>query len=162
ISGCQRDDLTSVLVSPWIGIGLVLGVLQVWHLFLPVSTWVFGIVFAIGVLSAALLGGRALPEIASVARRYPGATVVAILICLCLVNRSLNDQEYPDQGLYYLNAIRWEHDYAIVPGLGNLHDRLAFNNSVFLLHAMLESLVGRPYTAHIVNGFISALAVPVI
>ena len=34
---------------------------------------------------------------------------------------------------------------------------LGFNNSVFLLHAMLESLVGRPYTAHVVNGFISAL-----
>lgn len=162
ISRCQRNDLTSVLISPWVGMSIVLGVLQIWHLFLPVGTWAFNIVFTVGLLSAALLGAKALPEIVEVVRRNPGATGIAVFICLWLVNRALNDQEYADQGLYYLNAIRWERSYAIVPGLGNLHDRLGFNNSVFLLHAMLESLVGRPYTAHVVNGFISALAVPII
>ena len=58
ISRCQRNDLTSVLISPWIGMGVVLGVLQIWHLFLPVGTWAFSLVFAVGLLSAALLARR--------------------------------------------------------------------------------------------------------
>ena len=79
-----------------------------------------------------------------------------------LANRSLSTQIYTDHGLYYMNGIRWATDYRIVPGLANLHHRLAFNNSNFLLHAMLELGGWRNYTAHIVNGFLAAMAVPII
>jgi hypothetical protein len=43
-----------------------------------------------------------------------------------------------DAGLYYLQSIRWLNEYPIIPGLGNLHDRLAFNQSSFGLVAALN------------------------
>jgi hypothetical protein len=43
-----------------------------------------------------------------------------------------------DAGLYYLQSIRWLNEYPIIPGLGNLHDRLAFNQSSFGLVAILN------------------------
>lgn len=43
-----------------------------------------------------------------------------------------------DAGLYYLQSIRWLNEYPIIPGLGNLHDRLAFNQSSFGLVATLN------------------------
>jgi hypothetical protein len=98
----------------------------------------------------------------AVARRQPWLSTLMALLVLWLVNRSLHEQFYADQGLYYLSAIRWTTDYAIVPGLGNLHNRLAFNNSNFLLHAMLEVIVGRGYSAHVLNGFMAALALPIV
>jgi hypothetical protein len=36
-----------------------------------------------------------------------------------------------DSGLYHFQSIRWLNEYPIVTGLGNLHGRLAFNQSYF-------------------------------
>jgi hypothetical protein len=43
-----------------------------------------------------------------------------------------------DSGLYYFQAIRWINSFPIVPGLGNLHGRLAFNQSFFTWVAVLN------------------------
>lgn len=40
-----------------------------------------------------------------------------------------------DTGVYHIQAIMWIHQYAVVPGLGNLHGRLAFNPNTFNLEA---------------------------
>ena len=41
-----------------------------------------------------------------------------------------------DSGLYHAQAIRWIEEYGVVPGLANLHCRLAYNSSAFLLTAL--------------------------
>lgn len=43
-----------------------------------------------------------------------------------------------DDGLYHLASIRWLNEYAIVPGLGNLHGRLAFNYAYYPFAASLN------------------------
>jgi hypothetical protein len=43
-----------------------------------------------------------------------------------------------DSGLYHFGSIRWLNEYAIVPGLGNLHWRLALNQSYFGFLAILN------------------------
>src|SRR3972149_10875198 len=161
-SRCRREDAVSLMVVPWVGAGLVIAVLQLWHFAAAINGWTLGAVSVVGMLSAATLGGRQLALLAKICRERPTAVVISMLLVVWLVNRSLNSQEYTDHGLYYLNAIRWNTDYPVVLGLGNLHDRLAFNNSNFLLHAMLEVGPWRGYSAHLVNGFLAALAVPII
>ena len=61
-----------------------------------------------------------------------------------------------DTDLYHAQAIRWIEEYGIVPGLGNLHNRLAYNSSFLPLQALfsLKWLFGR--SLHSVNGFICA------
>ena len=43
-----------------------------------------------------------------------------------------------DSGLYHFASIRWLNEEAIVPGLGNLHWRLALNQSYFGFLALLN------------------------
>ena len=52
-------------------------------------------------------------------------------IILYSVHRPINY----DTSLYHAQAIQWIEKYACVPGLGNLHGRLAFNSSFFVLSA---------------------------
>lgn len=60
---------------------------------------------------------------------------------------------HPDTGLYHAQAIRWIEEYGIVPGLGNLHMRLAYNSAFMSLQALfsLKWLLGQ--SLHTLNGF---------
>ena len=60
-----------------------------------------------------------------------------------------------DSGLYHAQAIRWIEEYGVVPGLANLHCRLAYNSSAFSLTALysMEFLVGQ--SLHTVAGFMA-------
>ena len=40
-----------------------------------------------------------------------------------------------DTGLYHAQSIQWIENYPVVPGLGNIHERLAFNSSFFVVSA---------------------------
>ncbi|MES2387187.1 MAG: hypothetical protein V4543_04230 [Bacteroidota bacterium] len=43
-----------------------------------------------------------------------------------------------DMGAYYIQFMKWAEEYSVVPGLGNLHGRLAFNSSWHLLNAQFS------------------------
>lgn len=60
-----------------------------------------------------------------------------------------------DSGLYHAQAIRWIEEYGVVPGLANLHCRLAYNSSAFTLTALysMKFLVGQ--SLHTVAGFMA-------
>lgn len=78
------------------------------------------------------------------------------LFALCFLFVLLWDIGEPiqyDTGLYHSQAIRWIEEYAVVPGLGNLHMRLAYNSAFMCLQALfsLEWLVGQ--SLHTLNGF---------
>lgn len=62
-----------------------------------------------------------------------------------------------DTGLYHAQSIRWIEEYGVVPGLGNLHSRLAYNSSAFTLTALYSGafLTGR--SLHTVAGFLALL-----
>lgn len=55
---------------------------------------------------------------------------------------------------YHAQTIRWIEEYGIVPGLGNLHGRLAFNSSFLCLQALFSfhDIIG--LSMHGMNGFI--------
>jgi hypothetical protein len=59
-----------------------------------------------------------------------------------------------DSGLYHFNTIRWWNEYPIVLGLGNLHLRLAFNQSFFAYVAQLNLYPIFKNGHHIANGFL--------
>lgn len=64
-----------------------------------------------------------------------------------------------DTSLYHAQAIRWVEEYGVVPGLGNLHYRLAYNSSFICLQALFSFrwLLGR--SLHSVNGLICFLGI---
>ncbi|MBT9391980.1 hypothetical protein KLP40_02285 [Hymenobacter sp. NST-14] len=65
----------------------------------------------------------------------------AALLGLLLLNLLLRIQAGSanhDAQLYYLQTLQWLERYPAVPGLGNLHGRLAFNSHLFLVTALFR------------------------
>jgi len=79
------------------------------------------------------------------------------VLSIIIASRSMLLPSVYDSGLYHFNSIRWLNEYAIIPGLGNLHSRLAFNQAYFAYVASLNVL---PYFGNghnLANGFLALL-----
>jgi len=134
------ETLFAAFLAGW---GLAIAGLQIWHLALPANG------LALAALAAASLAGwalyaRPLAAWLRAQKSAPRRTQVLVgglglLILGLLVNQALHSPSSYDHGLYHLPMVRWLQAYRIVPGLGNLHHRFAFNNASFLLVAALDS-----------------------
>ena len=90
----------------------------------------------------------------------PASLLILILCCAAVLYCALIASQTPshyDTYLYHAQAIRWIEEYGCVPGLGNLHNRFAYNSSLLVLQALfsLKFLTGT--SLHTLNGFIAAL-----
>ena len=62
-----------------------------------------------------------------------------------------------DSDLYHAQSIRWIEEYGVVKGLGNLHERFAYNSASFALSALysMKFLLGK--SLHTLSGFFAFL-----
>lgn len=83
--------------------------------------------------------------------------LVMMLLAIVYLNYASDPIEHYDTYLYHAQSIRWIEEYGIAPGLGNLHNRFAYNNSIFSLQALfsLRFLLG--YSLHSINGFLGGM-----
>lgn len=135
----RRAEIGEWHVDAWMGWAASIILLQIWHMFLPVDWRALATIGAIG-LSGATAAIVASKDAAwrKPSRRAIATAMIFALAAVWLANHAVRQPVIRDSGLYHLNAIRWAAEYPIVPGLGNLHGRLAFNNSFFLYAAMLD------------------------
>ncbi len=84
------------------------------------------------------------------------AIILLVLFLLFAYGTSTGIIHY-DTSLYHAQSIRWIEEYGVVPGLGNLHSRLAYNSSAFCLSALysMSFLGGQSY--HCCAGFLAFL-----
>lgn len=84
------------------------------------------------------------------------AAVIIVLLLVFAYGASTGIIHY-DTGLYHAQSIRWIEEYGVVPGLGNLHSRLAYNSASFCLSALysMSFLGGQSY--HCCAGFLAFL-----
>jgi hypothetical protein len=83
--------------------------------------------------------------------------VVALISFFFILVKSTCPPEVFDTGLYHAQAIRWIEEYPVVPGLGNLHGRLAFNSAWFLPNALFSlTFLGIP-PFHALSGLLLLL-----
>jgi hypothetical protein len=80
-----------------------------------------------------------------------------IMLLAYLLPHLVESPKMFDTALYHAQAIQWMEKYPVVSGLGNLHGRLAFNSSFFLLSAVYSgSFVGiQPF--YPLNGYFAIL-----
>jgi hypothetical protein len=76
---------------------------------------------------------------------------------LWLANRALEAPSAYDLGLYHAAAVEYASNYAAIPGLGNLHDRLAAGDAHFLLTALLGNLPWVGSGFRLPNGLLVAM-----
>lgn len=90
-------------------------------------------------------------------KRKKRRILLLFLVTLLFAYGSSRGYLHFDTGLYHAQAIRWIEEYGVVPGLANLHCRLAYNSSAFVLTALysLRFLWGQ--SMHTVSGFLALL-----
>lgn len=86
--------------------------------------------------------------------RNPPLILVLLSVMVTLLLKAAQGATDVDTGLYHAQTIQWIENYAVVPGLGNLHGRLAFNSSLYLLSAVTALSFLRVGTFYPVNIFI--------
>lgn len=59
-------------------------------------------------------------------------------LCIFILVYALGEPLHPDSGSYHFQSIRWINEAIIPPGLGNLHSRLAYNQSYFGLVSIIN------------------------
>jgi hypothetical protein len=86
---------------------------------------------------------------------YP--LIVRILIFIYFLLLLFFALLYPtisDTGLYHAQNIQWIANFKIVPGLGNLHGRFAFNNHSFLEEALFSFSFLKQGNFHLLNSYL--------
>lgn len=135
--GLQSLDGETFLLAFWMGWTITIGILQIWQLWLRIDERAFFCFLLVGLVG--LIGLRNdLWLFIKQSLRPPSVLLVVMVMGVWLANRAIEPMKDVDAGLYYINALQWIIAYPIVPGLGNLHERLAFNNSSFLYDALLN------------------------
>lgn len=92
-------------------------------------------------------------------KKHPCRTAVMILCILATMVWTAQVAGHYDTGLYHAQAIHWIEEYGVVPGLGNLHMRLAYNSAFMSLQALfsLQWLSGQ--SLHTLNGFLCVFGI---
>ena len=64
--------------------------------------------------------------------------LLVLLILGLVIDLSTRRPANPDTGIYHAQAIQWMETYPVVPGLGNLHSRFAYNSSWLVVNALFS------------------------
>ncbi len=143
----------------WLGVATVIGATQLWHFLGPVNGAVTAALLLVG--AAGLWGSRA--ELVSLVRRsrmptWPVALGTALLV-LWIANRAIGPSRLYDTGMYHQPLVNWINAYPVVPGLGNLHGRLAFNPSSLLFAALFDVGPLDKLALHLTNGLLYSVLI---
>jgi hypothetical protein len=126
----------------WLGWCALLLLLQLCHYLVPLNIYCSVAFYGLGLFLLALSClVRGLPKAPAPSHPAKAGKIVWLMLFIFALWVALQAMKAPgdfDSGLYHFNSIRWINEYAIVPGLGNLHDRLAFNYAFFPFVASLN------------------------
>lgn len=130
---------TPLTILVWLGFAVVLVLTEAIHLLLPID-WHISAVLGVGGIIG-MPRGRLLSWYRTLrifARQHPFVFVLtAGWIVLCCM-RAMGVPNNFDSGLYHFQSIRWLNEEALAVGLGNVHWRLALNQSYFGFLALLN------------------------
>jgi len=151
--GFSRRHAEDYLNSFWVGWCFLLFILQLWHLFFPVDRLIVVIIALAGVFGL-FCSRRGIIEILKITPGFGWVLFFLILMMLFPVANGalLPSRGYDDGCLYGMQITRWFNQYPVVPGLANLHGRLAFNSSYFLYTAFLNVIYENFY--RLANGLL--------
>lgn len=135
----------------WLGLASLAAGCQAWALFLPLDglaqrVFVCCALPGLGLLLLEALAGsrrrwRAGDWTLGVSSRAVGCALLTAGFALLLaMNLAVQERITTyDTLLYHFSIVRWANEFAAVPGLANLHDRLGFNSSYLLLAALADN-----------------------
>lgn len=80
--------------------------------------------------------------------------MLAVFCILATMLWTVMAPQHYDTALYHAQSVRWIEEYGVVPGLGNLHNRFAYNSAFMPLQALFSLKWLLDQSLHTVNGFV--------
>jgi hypothetical protein len=158
--GSPDESTESSILTIWLGWAVTLFVFQLFHLFLPITPYVTIPIFGLGLAFSVRPISRRIFGLWLSRLEWPPRLLLLVLFLVLaayVASKAMLPPTNYDSGLYHLNAIRWINTYPIVPGLGNLHFRLAFNQSFFAYVATLNVVPLFEHGRSLANSFLLLL-----
>ena len=152
--GLKIHNFDSLFFSFWVGWAYAIFFLQIWNLFFKIDWRAFLLISVVGAIGSLWNYQDTWRLTKKSIFKYWYVYLILMLITLWMANRSILSPFTYDSGLYHLNSVQWSVSFPVVPGLGNLHGRLAFNSSHFLYLALLQvgPWINKSY--HFANGIL--------
>lgn len=144
----RKDFSQDIFDIFWIGFCVLIAFLQIWHFFLPINGWLFALITFLAAAGVLMRIKDGLPPLR---RAHIFYAIGLILPLIVLLNHTLFSDPSYDHGLYHLQTVKWFNQFAIVPGLGNLQHRLAFNSSQYLYAAFINSSIFTGYAYYVAS-----------
>jgi hypothetical protein len=141
----------------WCGFAVTISILQVSNLLSAIGLTTTAALVAFGLGSLCLHFARLRPV--HLRRRSAWKMILLVLALIWLSNRALQAPLLEDSGIYHFSSIRWANQLPLPPGLGNLHGRLAFNQSYFLYVALLNNFPIVGFGHNLANSLLLAAAI---
>lgn len=139
-----KFSFKSIPYKVLIGFCFILLLLGFFHFFFPLNTVVLIVLLLISSFSILSLLWRIISKKRKFSR-VPNLPLILVVVSSCILtilflNGTFNTLYVYDYGFYYLQILEWYKEYPLVVGLANIHGRLGFNNSSFLLFPIFEDL----------------------
>lgn len=156
LAGVRTASFELGMSAFWAGLSLVVLGLQIWHFVAPVTGLTTGTVIAIGLVACGRLGADHARLLGDAWRRHRLVLIALVLLLFWAAFQATPTPQLVDTAVYHAQAVRWNTELAVVPGLANLQGRLGFNNSGLLYAALFDQgpLTGRG--VHFANGLLLA------
>jgi len=151
--GRQAMTGTLWLDSFWLGWGVVLLFLQLWHFIFPVNDLVFLLIFVSGIVSLYVYRHALMPIVRRL-KQYRDFLMGFGILMVWLASRAIEMPTAYDTGFRDIQAVMWIDTYPIVPGLNNLFSSLAFNHPSYLYNALLDVSVWSGQSYYISTGLL--------
>lgn len=140
---CKRNEEYNPVDKLLLGLCFLIIPLSVWSLWLPSNQVFLFIVFALSISYWGICRKRFFDVSDSIAISIKGAfspfqSVLIVLFLLVSLYFFTWQQDVYDSAFYHFQNIRWNEEYAVVPGVANLDDRFGFNSNYFLLSAIFS------------------------
>ena len=133
----KKKERYSTFDTFWLGLCMVGGFTILISLFLPLSIYISVALVIVSTIYWVANNGKAI-RLAKKGWNYLlslsiGMKIVLFFLLSMIMIRSVQSMICPDFILYHEQTMKWAEQFSVVPGLGNIHGRLAFNTSVHLI-----------------------------
>lgn len=164
----MRLDLSNnnLSIDLWLGILILIGLTEFIHYFIAIDWKVSIPIFMFGI-GYFLFNNKDntiyyKENIKLILSKYLVLKLFILFIIFTALSISIQPIWLGDAGLYHLQTIKSINDYPILPGLGNIHSRLAFNQSYFTLIGLINFYPFGNFSYQVFNLYLLCLATIVI
>lgn len=128
--------VTAFFSKIWLGWIVCILFFSIIHIFVPIN-WISSFFFYIPASSVFFINNGS--SVKLFLKSTDKRVLFAVIMLVGIVSMfSMAECSRADSCMYHLNTIRWFNEFSIVPGLGNLHSRLGFNQSYFVYCASIR------------------------